>query len=788
MPLAILPFSTQFILKLSLCIGILVFPSLSLAQSSTEAVEEEKTTAEQMLFKRQQLDQTLWGPEVLAQKYERRFTRLWDDLLNQQDRLAILGNFPFQTLQLGKKVSSKKLDLDIQQTHYASGGDKLTPAQWQQILERFKFGGYRIEQSEWHHSSFQPPKNGMAAKSDVSFVIHTAKSKPIHRVIIRGMLKVEWSSRPDDKGDPVPDMIALDNLEVLERQSQPVFQEVFTVRGTGKRPRVLPLHVYDLNGDGLSEIILGGQNMLIWNRGGGKFEVDQLLPGDHSLFDAAILADFTGDGHVDYVAVDSKGYPLLFEGNAEGKFSKPGYKVADTHFKLPKSFTAGDVDGDGDLDLFIANYKYAYRQGQMPTPYFDANDGYPAYLLRNDGKGKFSDITAQAGLAAKRYRRTYSSSLVDIDHDKDMDLIVVSDYAGLDMYLNDGKGKFTDVSNTFGKDRHFFGMGHTFADYDMDGLMDMYIIGMSSTTAKRLDRLGLDRKDMPEFNAMRSKMGFGNRIFLRKGKEFVLAPFNKQVARTGWSWGASSFDFDNDGDKDIFVANGHYSGKSTQDYCTTFWRHDIYDVGSAPNKERDKAFQFVSKSLRQADISWNGYEHKALLMNDNGKSFDNISYLMGSSFEYDGRAVVTDDLDADGRMDLLVVEFKTEGLDRNKYILHVYKNTLEQAGNWIGVRLPTHSPGFSPIGAEVIVRSRKSDVTVPMDPVNTQTSRVVTGDSFSSQHSSTLHFGLGRATEVESIEVRWSNGVVRKLSAPAIGRYHRVDPLVNPAKDNVSGK
>ena len=152
-------------------------------------------------------------------------------------------------------------------------------------------------------------------------------------------------------------------------------------------------------------------------------------------------------------------------------------------------------------------------------------------------------------------------------------------------------------------------MGHTFDDFDGDGKLDFYVIGMSSTTARRLEEMGVGRSDLKKHTEMRAAMGYGNRIFLRRDNGFVKAPFNDQVARTGWSWGTSTFDFDNDGDKDIYVANGHYSGDSTADYCTTFWRHDIYEQGGA-SIARDMLFQVESTDLREKKISWNGYEHK----------------------------------------------------------------------------------------------------------------------------------------------------------------------------------
>ena len=162
--------------------------------------------------------------------------------------------------------------------------------------------------------------------------------------------------------------------------------------------------------------------------------------------------------------------------------------------------TGGDIDRDGDVDLWVTQYKPSYEGGQMPTPYYDANDGEPAYLLVNDGKGQFIDETDRRGLAAKRFRRTYSTSFVDLDEDADLDLIknmVVSDYAGIDLYENDGNGTFEDVTQEKFDDRHLFGMAHTFADFNSDGRLDLYAIGMSSTTARRLDRLQLGRADRP---------------------------------------------------------------------------------------------------------------------------------------------------------------------------------------------------------------------------------------------------------------------------------------------------
>ncbi|MCS5702056.1 MAG: VCBS repeat-containing protein, partial [Acidobacteria bacterium] len=589
-------------------VGLLVTAVLVAAQPGSQTGSSAPTSAQPFLAARAQLDQTVWAPEVLAQHYERRFVQLWDLLLQGDDKYGALANFPFSTLRFGLPAGQESLDLGIRRTTYTGTARNLSPEAWGVLLDRFQGEGYVIEQTEWHHSSFEPPKDGRDAQSEVSAVIHAVREDPPHRVIVQARLAVTWSSLVDAQDVPIPNVITVADLQILDRQAPSAFREVFQVASTATQRPLQPLLVEDLDGDGRLEIVMAGRNRVLWNRGPGQFEAAPFLQEDHAIADAAILADFTGDGHLDFVAVDTTLYPLLFEGDAGGQFTKPAQRLADVQFKHPKVFTASDIDADGDLDLFIANYKNSYTDGQMASPYYDANDGYPAYLFRNDGNGVFRDITEAAGLGTKRFRRTYSSSFVDLDDDTDMDLIVISDFAGLDLYLNNGQGQFTDVTDTLGRDRHLFGMSHTFGDYDLDGNLDFYVAGMGSTTARRLEGMGLGPDDKPEHNDLRSAMGYGNRMFVRRGDKFGVAAFNDQIAQSGWSWGTSSFDFDNDGDEDIFVANGHISGKSIQDYCTVFWRHDIYTDDSQDNVGRENMFDFVMSPLQDTAISWNGYE------------------------------------------------------------------------------------------------------------------------------------------------------------------------------------
>ena len=166
----------------------------------------------------------------------------------------------------------------------------------------------------------------------------------------------------------------------------------------------------------------------------------------------------------------------------------------------------------------------------MPTPFHDANDGFPDFLLMNDGAGMFSDGTEQAGLAAKRNRRTFSASLLDMDGDRHLDLVVVADFSGLDYYRNRGDGTFEDVTESRVDERHGFGMSHTFGDYDGDGRVDLYMVGMSSTTARRLDALGLAREGFDEYTSMRAPMSYGNRLYVSRGDRLEQPAFAATAA------------------------------------------------------------------------------------------------------------------------------------------------------------------------------------------------------------------------------------------------------------------
>ena len=210
----------------------------------------------------------------------------------------------------------------------------------------------------------------------------------------------------------------------------------------------------------------------------------------------------------------------------------------------------------------------------------------------------------------------------------------------------------------------------------------------------------------------------------------------------------------------LFVANGNESRKTAKDYCTRFWCHDIYTGNSRENRGLDQFFKTnLQLNFGQKGMSWNGFEHNTLLMNQQGKGFLSVAFLAGVASEFDSRNVISDDFNGDGRVDLAVLERPDQGM---LPAIHIFQNKFASKSNWIGIRM--EGTKRSALGARVAVTTAE----------RIHIAAVVAGDSYASQHAPVAHFGLGNSTEVKQIEIRWPDGETIRIPKPAINQYHRV--------------
>ena len=721
----------------------------------------------------QAIRETVWAPEVLAQECGRTLEDWWDTLNAATNRLAAAATLAVGEVTWPTWGPPVPVLHGIRIRHPDGPGVPRSTDAWRDGLQALDAAGWRLHQTEVRQVLFEPDANGAPGHSVFTFTAHLTNGFRIARAALEGDLTVHWD--PIGTAGERVGVRRLDasRIRLAIRDGLPAFvpwleQEI---EPPVNAVSVDPLIVQDLDGDGRPEVVLAGRNQ-VWRLGGdGQFRAEPLAREDPGLLYAALMADFDGDGVVDFLCLRHEGL-RLFRGSVGGRFDAPGLLAwpAPRELRHPMAFTCGDMDGDGDLDLFIGQYKQPYVAGSMPTPCDDARDGHPAYLLRNEGDGRFTDITAGSGLEPKRRRRAYSASFCDLDGDGSLDLVVVSDFAGLDLHHNDGNGRFEDVTARWVAEPSGLGMGHVFSDFNADGWLDLLMIGMNSPTVDRLEHLGLWRPHPALDRSARTRLTYGNRLWLsHPDGGFAPTALNDSIARTGWSWGGTAADFDNDGWPDVAIVNGMESRESVRDIEPEFWLHDLYVGNSGDDPAAHLHFRAKVDRTQGRGHSYGGHEKNRLLMNRAGRSFLEVGHLFGVALEEDTRNIVSADLDGDGRADLVVLSFDRWPSPRQKF--RIFRNTLPAVGAWVGFHL--RGDGSSVLGSRVTVEmsaGRASRV-------------VVTGDSHRSQHPATVHFGLGDLKHPPSeATIHWASGAVTRIPAPEPGRYHDVQAPTRPRR------
>lgn len=339
--------------------------------------------------------------------------------------------------------------------------------------------------------------------------------------------------------------------------------------------------VTDVNGDGFDDVYVmarWGPNQFFQNRGDGTFEeVAESIGLDVPHFSSsALFADFDNDGDQD-VFLGRTLQPSVYLVNENGRFVDRSLDLFDSPLPaLVSSVTAVDYDRDGLLDLYISTFAAALHP--IETMVFlnqldglrlwalKASDqdhviknlfGPPNVLLRNQGGGRFARVE---DTALNLFKNTYQSTWADYDNDGDMDVYVVNDFAPNNLYRNDGRGGFEDVTEETGTADLGFGMGASWGDYDTDGLQDLYVTNMHSKAGLRISG---QLKDV-DWNFRR--MARGNTLFRNRLAEFQRVSSLERpgllVEEAGWGWGSQFVDLDNDSDLDIHALSGFYTAPS----------------------------------------------------------------------------------------------------------------------------------------------------------------------------------------------------------------------------------
>lgn len=421
-------------------------------------------------------------------------------------------------------------------------------------------------------------------------------------------------------------------------------------------------------------------------------------------------ADYNNDKFVD-LYVTGYGGNNLYHNNGDGTFTDVTNKTGVGVSGWSTSTGWLDYDNDGRLDLFVARYlEWDFETGSLHCG--DARPGYRAYchpdnfkgatniLFRQRADGTFEDVSIKAGIAEPG-GKALGVAFGDFDNDGLTDIFVANDNARQSLYHNNGNGKFNDIAVASGagydeNGRLFAGMGVDVGDYDNDGNMDVFITTLSNETYP----LYHNDRDLT-FTYITNSAGVGQ----------ITLPYS--------GWGARFIDADNDGWRDIFVAQSHVLDtiEKTNPYLT--------------------------------------YKQTPLLMLNTGKGFVNVSTTAGvaSAGAVIGRGAAFGDVNNDGHVDVVIATLDGPPL--------VLKNNGTK-NNWIGVSLVGARSNRSGIGARITVTDRAG---------KKQIFDATTSGSYLSSNDGRIIVGLGASTKVRKVEVKWPSGIVQVVNDPPVDRY-----------------
>ena len=517
------------------------------------------------------------------------------------------------------------------------------------------------------------------------------------------------------------------------------------------------ISVGDIDGDGWDDVYIcqpaGLPNRLFRNRRDGTFEDITEAAGVGVLDNTscALFADIDNNGRQDLIVVRATG-PLLFLNRGDGKFHM---QAGAFPFAQPPrgTFTGAavaDYDRDGWLDIYFCLYTYYRDAGQYryPIPYFDAENGPPNFLFRNNRDGTFRDVTGESGLSEGNTRFSFCGAWGDYNHDLWPDLYVVNDFGRKNLYRNNGDGTFTDVAPQSGAEDIGAGMSAAWFDFDQDGRDDLYVADMWTAAGIRLTaqenfQPGADSQT----RALYRKHAMGNSLLRGLGESFVDVGASTQTNMGRWSWMSDSWDFNHDGYPDLYVTNGMISGPSRDDLNSFFWRQVVARSPNVPRPSEayEKGWLAINELIR-SDRTWSGFERNVFFLNHGGGAFSDVSGVLGLDCIEDSRSFALGDFDRDGRLELLLK-------NRNGPQLRYFKNVLPELPPAISFRLTGKKSNRDAIGARIVLET----------PSGLQTRTVTAGSGFLAQHSKELFFGLGSGHASILATIYWPSGLVQKL-------------------------
>ncbi|HKN60912.1 MAG TPA: CRTAC1 family protein [Candidatus Acidoferrales bacterium] len=434
------------------------------------------------------------------------------------------------------------------------------------------------------------------------------------------------------------------------------------------------------------------------------------------------VGDYDNDGYED-LFVTAYGGNKLYHNNGDGTFTDVTEKAGVGGSGWSTSAAWVDLDGDGLLDLVVLRYvKWdfddiycgVHKEGGRDYCHPDVFQPIAPLVYHNDGNGHFTEVSQKIGLS--KPGKGLGIAFADYDRDGRTDIFVANDSMVEFLYHNKGDGTFEETGlmsgvAVDGNGKTYAGMGVDFADYNNDGLPDLIVTNLANQQYALYQNNGDG-----SFNYTSFASGIAAMTLKHSG------------------WGVRFFDYDNDGWKDLLVAQGH----------------DLETI--------------------QANYPDLRYREPMLLARNTGKGFVDVSKESGEVFQraWVGRGLAIGDIDNDGRVDAVVTTN-----DGPAYIL---RNETPTQNHWLTLKLVGHRSNRDAIGAEVKLTTSKGS----------QLETVTTAGSYLSSSDKRVHFGLGSDTSAQSIEIRWPSGIVQTLTNVRADQILQIDEAATPGAKAIS--
>jgi tetratricopeptide (TPR) repeat protein len=432
----------------------------------------------------------------------------------------------------------------------------------------------------------------------------------------------------------------------------------------------------------------------------------------------AVWGDYNNDGHLD-LYITKWGWNVLYRANGDGTFSDVTDEAGVGDRGNGNAAIWFDYNDDGYLDLYVANYfrnvhLWSLKDAhQMHEDFETARDAGPNVLYRNNGDETFADVSQELGVDDTGW--TLDAGAADYDNDGDQDLVLANDFGQDRLYRTNADGTFTNVTDdAIGWDTHK-GMNVEFGDYNNDGWLDLYITNIWT------------KEHVQEGNQLYRNMGDGT---------FSDVSFETNVYDGGWCWAGRFWDYDNDGDLDIMVANGYISGEKGQEYFT-----DLAINVTKPGFNARDAMMWPELGTK----TFAGYEPSRVWRNEGNELFTEVAPEIGLADIRDGRGLAIADFDNDGDLDVYISNQGQESV--------LYRNDMGNQSNWLQVELAGTNCNRDAIGTRVTVVSGDLSQIRELDGGN--------GDH--SQCPYRMHFGLGQHKDIDYLEIRWPTGYVERF-------------------------